>query len=355
MSFADNLEEGKLDDKLDAAYRENNRLQRALRTEKDKTERISAAVSGAIYEAVSGIDIPKVPKPARRKAKLGDEEVAVPWIADLQLGKKTPSYDSDICEERVDRYADKVIKLTEMHRSAVPITKAHVWMLGDIVEGENIFPGQAYLIDSSLYEQAMRRGPRILAMFVRRMLSTFDEVVVHAVIGNHGRIGKKGEFHPETNSDRMCYRVTESLLADEIDDGRLTWEHSEPGSTGIRGWYSIDEIGEYTCLLVHGDQFRGSLGIPWYGVRKKALAWKSMAAAGSLPFPHFDDIAFGHWHQATSWTINDIGVRGSGSTESFNDYAAEELGGMSRPSQRMMFVSPSKGIVTAEYPEIWLD
>jgi DNA repair exonuclease SbcCD nuclease subunit len=74
-----------------------------------------------------------------------------------------------------------------------------------------------------------------------------------------------------------------------------------------------------------------------------------------LPFPPFQDVAFGHWHQPVTWTINGIGVRGSGSTESFNDYAAEQLGGMGRPSQRLMFVDPKGGHVTAEYPEIWLD
>ena len=192
-------------------------------------------------------------------------------------------------------------------------------------------------------------------MFVRRMLSEFDKVVVHAVIGNHGRVGKRGQFHYETNTDRMCYKVTETILAEEIESGRLSWEHSEPGNSGERGWYSIDKIGNLTTLLVHGDQFRGSLGIPWYGVRKKVLGWKAMAAAGALPFPDFDDVAFGHWHQAVTWTINGIGTRGSGSTESFNDYAAEELAGMSRPSQRLMFVNPDKGLVTADYTEILLD
>ena len=355
MSLEEELVLAESDDKLKRAYAESNRLRRRLRNKDEAIERTVEAVENAVVEAVSLIDIPKVPKPKPRKLVHGNPEVAVAWIADIQLGKKTPTYDSNIAEERIDRHADKVLKITNMHRSASPITECHVWMLGDIVEGEGIFPGQEWLIDSSLYEQAMNRGPRILAMFVRRMLSEFDKVVVHAVIGNHGRVGKRGQFHYETNTDRMCYKVTETILAEEIESGRLSWEHSEPGNSGERGWYSIDKIGKLTTLLVHGDQFRGSLGIPWYGVRKKVLGWKAMAAAGALPFPDFDDVAFGHWHQAVTWTINGIGVRGSGSTESFNDYAAEELAGMSRPSQRLMFVNPEKGIVTAEYPEIWLD
>jgi len=355
MSLQEDLDAALVDEKLRRVYAENNRLRRRLMNKDEATERMVEAAENAIFETVGTITIPKVPKPKPRKLTLGTPEVAVAWIADIQLGKKTPTYNSDIAEERIDRHADKVLSITNMHRSASPITECHVWMLGDIVEGEGIFPGQEWLIDSSLYEQAMNRGPRILAMFVRRMLSEFDKVVVHAVIGNHGRVGKRGQFHYETNTDRMCYKVTETILAEEIESGRLSWEHSEPGMSGERGWYSIDRIGKLTTLLVHGDQFRGSLGIPWYGVRKKVLGWKAMAAAGALPFPDFDDVAFGHWHQAVTWTINGIGTRGSGSTESFNDYAAEELAGMSRPSQRLMFVNPEKGLVTADYTEILLD
>jgi len=354
-AFSENLEVGLVDEKLKRAYAETDRLRRQLRAEKEKTQRMVAATESAVHEAVSSIIIPKVAKPPARKQEKGSPEVAVPWISDLQLGKKTPTYNSDIAEERMERYAEKVVKIVNMHRTARPINKAHVWMLGDIVEGEDIFPGQQWLIDSSLYEQAMNRGPRILSKFVRTMLANFDEVKVTAVIGNHGRVGRKGQFHPETNTDRMCYRVTQTILADELDDGRLEWQQEDPSDSGDRGWYEIDTIGNYTALLVHGDQFRGSMGIPWYGVRKKVLGWKAMATAGSLPFPDFDDVAFGHWHQPVTWTINDIGVMGSGSTESWNDYAAENLAGMGRPSQRLMFVSPDRGEVTSHYPEIWLD
>jgi hypothetical protein len=353
-AFDEHLEAGLVDEKLKRSYTENDRLTRALRKEKEKTGRLVAAAESAIHEAVSSLVIPKVAKPPARKQALGSEEVAVVWISDIQLGKSTPNFNSDIAEERMERYAKKVIKLTNMHRSAVPIKKAHVWMLGDIVEGEDIFPGQQWLIDSSLYEQAMNRGPRILANFVRTMLGNFDEVKVSAVIGNHGRIGRKGAYHPETNTDRMCYKVTQTILNDEIESGRLEWNQNDPGNSGDRGWYETDTIGDYTALLVHGDQFKGSMGIPWYGVRKKVLGWHAMAE-NNLPFPHFDDIAFGHWHQSVTWTINDIGVMGNGSVESWNDYAAENLAGMGRPSQRMMFVSPSRGQVTSHYPEIWLD
>ncbi|REK25908.1 MAG: hypothetical protein DWQ40_00355 [Actinobacteria bacterium] len=330
-----------------------DRTQKMLGKEKRRTGRIAEAAYRAAHEAALARPVPKVPIPrADRRTAAGGPEVAVAWISDLQLGKKTPDYDSDVCRERMGIYAKKVRELVGIQRTARPIDTCHVWMTGDMVEGEDIFPGQTWLIDSSLYAQTVKNGPEITAQFLMEMLAEFREVHVTAVIGNHGRIGRKGMSHPETNTDRMLYDITRKMLSGE---DRLTWNIPEPGNSGDRGWYAVDTIGNYSSLLVHGDQFRGSLGVPWYGIRKKVLGWKAMSADRNLAFPEFQDLAFGHWHQPITWTVNGIGIRGIGSPESRNDYAAENFAGMSRPSQRLLFVDPEAGQVTVEYPEIWLD
>lgn len=338
-------------DGIEALRRALNAAQKKLADREEHELLLVRAVHEAVAGAMQTVEFPPVAPPSKDRRRK-NEEVAVPWIADLQLGKRTPDYNSDVARERIDRWGDKVLELTEIQRAARPVRRAHVWVLGDIVEGEDIFPGQPWLIDSSLYRQVVKNGPEILGGFLRKMLAGFESVHVVAVIGNHGRIGRKGQAHPETNTDRMVYEITRQMLASE---DRLSWSFAEPDNAGDRGWHSVDRIGNYSCLLVHGDQFRGSLGVPWYGIRKKVLGWKAMASAQHLPFPDFQDVAFGHWHQPVTWTINEIGVRGSGSPESYNDFAAENLAGMSRPSQRLMFVAPEKGIVTAEYPQVWLD
>jgi hypothetical protein len=43
-----------------------------------------------------------------------------------------------------------------------------------------------------------------------------------------------------------------------------------------------------------------------------------------------------------------------GATESGNQYAAEMMGASGRPMQALVYVNPSKGCTTGEYP-IWLD
>jgi hypothetical protein len=323
----------------------NNRLLRQLDVAKATREELVDAVYRAARDAASALTLPPVTPPPsdRRRAKA---EVAVVVLSDWQLGKRTPSYDSEVCAERIERLARKVVRLTEIQRSDHPVRDLHVFAVGDLVEGELIFGGQAHRIDASLYRQVTVDGPRILAGAIRHWLSAFHTVTVWSVDGNHGALGGpfRKEYHPESNADRMLYRIVQGLLEGEK---RLTWNMPDPA--GERNWYVVAEIGAYRSLLLHGDQFRGHSGIPWYGIQKKAGGW----ALGAIPEP-FDDLDFGHFHQPTRLTLNRVTARCNGSTESHNTFAIEQMAAVGRPSQGLRFVEPEKGIVTAEYT-IWLD
>jgi hypothetical protein len=310
--------------------------------EKRKTEQLTNAVYSAVTDGIRTLEIRPVPAPPRAKPGAGAGEVAVAGFSDLQLAKATPSYDSVICEKRIEEYAEKVMRLTDIQRSAHPVRRLHVWALGDIVEGELIFPGQAHLIDSSLYRQVTVDGPRIVCNFLRRMLSHFEQVHVTWVIGNHGSLGGRArrDYHPETNADRMLGRIVQQIMAGE---DRLTWNIPEGKEDS---WYAVDDIGGYKTLLIHGDQIDGGLTTE-NGLRKKVLGWKS----GGLGEP-FDDVAMAHFHVVKKFTFNTTTVRVFGSPESDNGYAKRALATMSRPSQHLQFVKPGFG-VTAEYT-VWL-
>lgn len=319
-------------------------LNRALR-DLAKAKASKADLVGAVYRAASdcfaALEIEPVQPPKKRKEKDGGEEVTVSWFGDLQLGKVTPTYNSKVCERRIGLLADKVRHLTDIQRADHPVKEARVWMLGDIIEGTNIFPGQQWLVDSSLYRQIALDGPRICANYLRSLLSDFDKVHVTAVIGNHGRLGRHGEYDPESNGDRMLYTITRQLLESEK---RLTW--NIPDGMGERHWYAIDRIGNYSCLLLHGDQFGGKFQgtLTRLGVQRKVGGWK----AGAIPEP-FKDVAFGHWHQNYEDNVSGCNVRCNGSPESTNTFAQEALAAMSTPFQRLQFVHPANGEVTAEY------
>jgi hypothetical protein len=325
--------------------RKYGRLARQLYDVKHRRTDYIEAVQEAAREAIEGIEIAPVPGPTLLRPFVGTPEVAVALLSDTQIGKITPDYNSFVARERVMRYAEKIVRLTEIQRHDHPVDHCVVPMLGDMVEGCDIFPGQQWLLDSTLYRQVFETTPTILIDFVRYLLANFETVTVEAVQGNHGRIGRKGTFGPEDNADRMVYKLCQLLMRDEP---RVTWNMADP--VGERAWYKVMKIGKYSAMLIHGDQIRGSMGYPWYGLGKKVHSW----ASGGIP-ETFDDIMLGHYHQLALVPLNRRVAWANGSTESTNTFAAETLAAQSDPSQWLLFVEPDAGVVTASYAVRLLD
>jgi hypothetical protein len=331
-NFIENVEDER---DLAALKRKYNNIARQLYETKHKHADYIATVDEAVREAVGNITIAPVPQPFVKQggfASGNGEEYAVALLSDLQTGKLTPDYNSDVAAERVMRYARKIVDLANIQRKDHPVRKCVVPMLGDMIEGVDIFPGQQWLIDSTLYTQLFNTTPALLADFVRYLLANFDEVEVYAVDGNHGRIGRKGQYGPMDNADRMLYRILALLLRDEP---RFSLHMTDP--EGERNWYQVMELGNYSAMLIHGDQVRGHSGFPWYGLGKKVNSWGS------------GGIMMGHYHQIGRIPLNQKAVWANGSTESSNTFAAECLAAQSDPAQWLLFIDPDKGRVTASY------
>jgi hypothetical protein len=323
-----------------------------LLSEYEKAKTKQTDLADAVYRAVKDVVVPQAPvllkntsvSDSKSKNSSDNKEVAVAVLSDWQLAKVTPDYNSATCEERINTFANKVVALTDIQRRDHPVDEIRIWCLGDIVEGELIFPGQSFLVDGGLYRQVTVDGPRIMRSFVNKMLENFKKVTFVGVIGNHGAIGGRSrrDHDPETNADRMLYRIVQLMYENEK---RI--EFNIPDGRGDRNWYAIDRIGNYSSLLIHGDQFGGLSTL--YSFQKKVYGWK----VGAIP-EHFDDVYCGHFHTPTKFTFNTVQFRISGSPESTNTYAMESLAAIGHPSQPLMFVHPKKGIVTAEY-NCWLD
>jgi hypothetical protein len=313
-----------------------NRAMRKLDEAKQYRAELVETVRQAATDAIQGLQLEPVsadPIYGVGNPSAHAPESAVAVFADWQLGKVTPSFNTQVLEERIERYGDALQRITGIQRSDHPVDELRVYLLGDLVEGEMIFPGQSHLIDSSLYQQVLAHGPRILGNFIRRALGIYPSVKVVGVIGNHGRLGKRGDFHPESNADAMMYEATRLVLARE---DRLTWE---PAFTpGERHWYAIDEVQGHRFFLFHGDQFKTPLYANVF--EQGVLAWQNMFG--------FKYSLSGHYHRPNRSKIGSGTHWASGSPESDNTFAAEKVKAKGEPSQWLLFVHPRRG-VSAEY------
>lgn len=321
----------------DELRRSNTNLLRQLEKAKASKAELVEAVYRAALEASAALAIPPVPKPDRDKRKV-KPEVAICLLADWQAGKVTPEYDSATAAQRITNYAEKAVSLIELQRAHHPVNEARIYLLGDLLEGEEIFPGQSHRIDASLYVQLFDTAS-MLANLVRRIAAVVPQVKVVGAIGNHGALGGpvRRSYHPETNADAMLYNVARMQLRDEP---RVEWD--ETHVAGERAWYATDDVLGKRWFLFHGDQIKSaSFGIPWYGFNKRLLGW----ATSVVPFEYS---ASGHWHVPVRMVVNGITHWGAGSPESANTYAQEYLAsGGQRPSQWLLFQGDNG--VTAEY------
>ncbi len=337
MSLADEAGAASELTELRAALARSQR--QAMRRQIARDELVGAVYAAAKDAVLAHGPAPKISAPPRDRRK-ARSEVALLHLTDWQTGKVSISYDMATARRRIMQAATSAVELTELQRADHPVTECHVMLGGDMIENIAIFPGQAFEVEAGAFEQVIHTARTIEAV-ITYLLEHFETVHVWEEIGNHGRIGRKGESPHGDNLDRMAYTLARSSMA---PTERLTW-HPFTGGLGTHV-----HIGEYTALLVHGDEFKSFGGnTPAFGILRKCNAW----ATGVVD--PFHDVYIGHFHHAMDLTMANGGrIFVTGSPESDNEYAKEFVAASSQPSQRLHFVDPVKGRVTAQYI-VWLD
>lgn len=331
--LADNAARDDEVDELRRALRTaQTQLTRYRRRSDDLREALTTAATNAIHAQGPLKPVP-APKADRRVARA---EVALLHCTDWQASKVTTSYNSKVLAERIERLESKIAKLLAIQRADHPVNDCTVMFGGDMIEGLFNYPAQLWQIDASLFEQWSQTAS-LVASLVRFLLSEFKNVNVVAEWGNHGRLGsKRAEVPKNDNLDRMVYEHARTQLRDET---RLTWEDCPDDVQQV-------EIGKYRALLIHGDEIgRNGFASPMTIVRH-ADRWRS----GAYPWA-FRDVYVGHFHTHNEWAMaNGEGVVfQTGSTESDNRYARDGMAASAIPSQRLHFIDPVKGRVTAQY------
>lgn len=318
-----------------------------LKTENEKLrQKLLSRVTGEdlIIETVKDVisDTPLISIPyVKPQSKNGKEEIAILHISDTQIGKITTSYSSAVAELRLLDLIDKTILITDMRRSAATINEIRVYLGGDIIEGEDIFPHQAHEIDSNVAEQAIEIAPRILTQCIYKLLLNFNKVKVVGVPGNHGRNGPRHtSASPKTNWDLVCYStINDRVHRFDFEGVELLEERLE--FINNKDWYYVDHVFDWGNLVVHGDQITGGFaGFPWYGAAKKAWGW-----IDSIPQP-WDYMLIGHFHTFMSVVLNHRIVLANGTTESHNAYAQSQLAASGYPCQRLAFFDAEHGLIS---------
>lgn len=349
--------EGRFDflDSYDTPEEKIRELKRQLNEANNRARRHTtsqAFLEEAMKQALEGVefDVTMPKPPAAQPKKL--QESAILHLSDIHFGKRTPKYNFEVAKAHVKQIQDKTVQVVRARRSFADVSEIHVLLGGDMIEGQDIFPGQAHELDEDLFQQACAQGPETIAKMLLVLLGEFQKVHIAAVPGNHGRIGGKRQGNdPRVNFDTIFAQnvmmLTENMLLRDPKNGAprlkdITWDLPHQR---IEDWWALTRVRGYGCLLIHGHQIKGSSygGIPWYRASSNAKSYVDIVEGQG-----WDYLFMGHYHTMCKFDLNHRKVIVNGSTEMMNLHARSDLAVTGRPAQRLMFVDADHGLKAEE-------
>ena len=177
--------------------RELSRYESQLREGVGRTKILADLLLGAV-KLVNEKDIR--PQPVKRRSKR-DPETMVLLRSDWHPGIITPSYNLEVFHKRVEMLTEKVILFRDIISETIPIEKLIIIDLGDMVSGQDIYPGQAWESEKHVLEQIYHEAAPAIIKQNMTFLEYFPRVEEHSIPGNHGRTGKYAPA--ETNFDNV--------------------------------------------------------------------------------------------------------------------------------------------------------
>lgn len=193
-------------------------------------------------------------------------------------------YSWAIQEQRVFQLIDDLKRWIALHRKAYDIQELVVLGLGDMIDG-TIHLEQLMANEFAPPEQALRAG-RLLATMLHNLTDLAPSVRCHCLTtDNHSRLTAKvmASGRGEWSWGAVVAGTAESMLRD-----------STVQFHNIKTIKMEVKINDRLFLCEHGNDVRGWMGLPHYGIeRLKHREQARRAAAGKQPYDYF---IMAHFH-----------------------------------------------------------
>jgi hypothetical protein len=216
----------------------------------------------------------------QRPSIKGEPETVMACFSDLHYWLVNNSYDVDTATAVVHRFVDKIVLLTNLHRSQCTVSKLALLLIGDLIQGSSgNFAAQRWTTGKTALDQAYDLA-HLFILVIQKLLLTFDEIEVDTVFGNHGQLyAKKSSVEPEhANAELVVYRYLEMAFRNEP---RVKLNIATE-------WYQIVDHGGMRVFLTHGHAIPGAGSLD--GILANFRKWQDI-------LPAFDCAFTGHFHR----------------------------------------------------------
>lgn len=222
----------------------------------------------------------------------------------------------------------------------VPINHCNVHLLGDINTQEKIYKGQHAYIEKYTADQVIY-SKNLLGEVLLNMLDMYATIDCYCVVGNHGRMGEKGEGPTWNNFDYLTYFWTRDLLKNYP---QIRWFIP-------RSWFYTVTIMGWRFCGSHGDDVQMYKRIPWYGLERDVNDMSAMLWDIDQAPPNY--WLYAHFHTSEQAELTHGERIMNGSVVGGSMLSTKGLKRVSRPTQTFFGLSEATGI-TWRYP-LWLD
>lgn len=236
------------------------------------------------------------------------------------------SYNLEILAARAEFLKKSIEIIMNIHAGNTPYFTFNIFALGDWADGDSIYPGHDRQLDADAMQQVVFLVD-LFGRFISWLASLPMHINFYGVVGNHGRLGKKGEKSPLNNFDFLIYKMLEKRLS----------AHKNVKFHISQSWWMIVERCGKKFYCVHGDDVRGWMGLPFYGLERFLGRIKKMLDAHNV---NVDYVLAGHFHRAVD--LGNILLNGSfpGGTE----FSLKQLQVADAPMQKMFSIHPTFGV-----------
>jgi len=244
-------------------------------------------------------------------------------LSDLQIGKLSPGYNTNVARKRLFEFGRAVLFQIEQKATVgYRVERIVLGLLGDIIESDMKHSNSGRATDSSTSEQLFDAQQGLFEFIIEPLARLGIPLDVIAITGNHDWDGHGiNMFEPGKNHLSWCMYRSLEMLTNRVGYSNVTWTIPE-GSYGI-----VDFYGQ-KALYEHG-----------VGVAATELAMKSHKIKRSeQEKQHVTYFRMGDKHTVTSFNAGQLVVNGAffGATAGGTEYSGI-VGYSSVPAQWMGF------------------
>lgn len=304
-----------------ALVRAYTKARKDLEREKDRTQVMKdILVAGVLSVEVLPFILPEPPTAGNRLP-----QSAILDLSDWHIGERVTTedvygrkpYDLQTTKLRSAQLGSSVLEITSAARANVRLDDLLIILGGDLFTGEAIFPGQAHELEINVLEQFLE-GTQLLTQLINTLSESFATIRVEAVPGNHGRLGKPGDYHHRSNLETILLTTVQTAFAGHP---RVTFNVSNSDVAYVEYAGHKLAIGHGSFLAKGKSVTRDTI------IQRAAAAWPSLLQRSvDMVFVH-------HWHSTSLQDVGGTKVFINGSLVGGNYFSSTVLRTYNPPEQ----------------------